>query len=73
MYNYFLSYNLFKGNKKIASGDAVIESNNKILNNADFLEVKKKLEESCKESCRETCANFTFIQVLSLNYLGEGE
>lgn len=69
MYNYFLSYNLFKGNKRIASGDAVIESNNKILNNADFLEVKKKLE----ESCRETCANFTFIQVLSLNYLGEGE
>lgn len=69
MYNYFLSYNLFKGNKRIASGDAVIESNNKILNNADLLEIKKKLE----ESCREFCANFTFIQVLSLNCLSEGE
>lgn len=69
MYNYFLSYNLFKGNRRIASGDAVIESNNKILSNTDFLEVKKKLE----ESCRETCKNFTFVQVLSLNYLGKGE
>lgn len=66
MYNYFVAYNLFKKNKRIASGDAFVESSKKILSNEEFLEIKRKLEEQCKETC-----NFTFLQVLSLTYLGQ--
>ena len=50
MHNYYISYNLFKGNKRIASGDCFANANNKILTKEDAEGLKQSLEKDCKNS-----------------------
>ena len=69
MYNYVIGYNLFKNKELVASGDAFVESSCKILRKSDYEDMKKKLEESCKKNSTK----FTYVQIVSLNYLGKVE
>lgn len=69
MHNYYISYNLFKGNKRIASGNCFANTNNKILTNEDVEELEQNIEKDCEKFNKQ----FTYLHIISLNYLGEVE
>lgn len=66
MIRYFVSYQVMNKKKAIIVGDGIVEINKPIENNEDINLIKDKLTEMLPTKIR-----YTFIHILSLNYLGE--
>lgn len=69
MYQYFISFNLLRKSKIVASCDGIIEANQKILTSEDI----EKLKEQLADENRDNSPKFDFVHILSLNYLGKEE
>lgn len=66
MARYFVSYQVMNKKKTAVVGDGIVEINKLIKNNEDINLIKDKLVEKLPTKIR-----YTFVHILSLNYLGK--
>lgn len=71
-FNYIVSYNVFKGEHLVGAGDAFYSLDGMIISAESY----NKLRQSLTEKIKEEQTDFTFVQIICVNFLGsikEGE